>query len=146
MSTQSLTFEETLPFFSIKGGATFTTHDWPPKGPDTTIRTDRSWHCHFHWDTDGGLNYIMGGKWKVKVLLEKWGGGENYSAKEQVLTFVSAPHHYHGTITFGPNEIPAGVYKPVVVITMEGLSGVPGPIAAFGEGKMMQFYDVGPGL
>ncbi|KAA3658094.1 MAG: hypothetical protein DWQ10_11860 [Calditrichaeota bacterium] len=144
MATHSLTFEENLPFFSISGGATFTTHDAPPFSSDTIISTDQTWHCHFNWQTNGPLNHLLAGTWQVKVLLEKWGPGETFLSPQQTLNFVSHPNNYNGVISVPAGAVPAGVYKPVLVITMKGPLGVPGPIAAFAEGSMMQFYDGGP--
>ncbi|MCA9734010.1 MAG: hypothetical protein H6696_04465 [Deferribacteres bacterium] len=145
-----LKFEETLDNFSILGNAMFTTHEVTPPGEvssETIIRTDQQWHCHFRWRTLGGLNYLLSGRWKLSILLEKWGGREfNLPQNEITVSFVNAPHEYHAVISIPAHRVPAGAYKPVVLVTMEGPTGVPGPIAAFGEGAMMQFYDVGPGL
>ncbi|KAA3612185.1 MAG: hypothetical protein DWQ05_19475 [Calditrichaeota bacterium] len=147
----NLTFEETLDNFSIHGHAVFSIHEVVGATgtipADNIIRTDQQWHCHFHWHTLGGLNYLICGKWKLSVLLEKWGGEEfTLPNNEITVDFVNAPNTYNALISVPAGLVPAGAYKPVVIVTMEGPTGVPGPIAAFGEGSMMQFYDVGTGL
>ncbi len=117
----------------------------PGWAPTAIIQTSQSWRVTFDWETVGTLNNYMSGEWELKIYLEKMGGGEySLPGNTSIVPFVSAPHHYmNQSITIPANTVPAGVYKVVTAITMKGPSGVPGPIALFGEVPMVQFYDAG---
>ncbi len=142
-------FEELLPLFAMNGTCEALEHNSPglPTVPAQIIRKDQAWDVYFKWNTTGALNYIMGGKWHLRVLLEEMGVGETglpaqYS--QAVVNFVSAPNAYSYLMHIPANVVRPGVYKLVATITMVGPSNVPGPIAGFGEGDMLQFYDGGP--
>ena len=106
----------------------------------------------FDWETSGMLNYIMAGTWHLQVFMEKM-GGEEFSFPsgigKQDAAFVSQPYHYqasdpHHQINIPAGVVPTGVYRLVVTMTMTGPSGYQAPIALFGEGPLVQLYDVGP--
>ena len=142
-------FEELLPFFSLSGTCETLEHTPPGTAtiPARNIRTDQAWDVRFDWSTAGPLNYVMGGKWKLRLLLEEIGVGETglpaqYSEAE--ITFQAKPFPYHYNMHIPAHVVKPGVYKVIATITMVGLGGVPGPIAGFGEGDMVQFYEGGP--
>lgn len=145
----SMKFEELLPLFSLSGTCETLEHNPPGTGtvPAQIIRTDQAWDVLFKWSTTGSLPYLMSGKWLLRVLLEEMGQGESglapqYSQVE--VPFVSAPYNYTRYIHIPAGQVKPGVYKVVATITMVGPSNVPGPIAGFGEGDMVQFYNGGP--
>ncbi len=146
----NLTFEEMVPYFEIKGDVRVyegvSTNDFPANTRQTNvIQTDQAWYIRFHWDTKGLLNYLLAGTFKLKLYLEEMGGGEFSLPKNQVdVKFVSKPNHYVAYMSFRPGDVPAGVYKAVAAMTYEGPTGVPGPVAAFAEIGMLQFYAEGP--
>jgi len=139
--TFNLTTEELLPLFAWNGKCTV--HEGPVGGPPTsTIRTNQPWHIHFEWEVTGGLNFIMAGKWKLRVYLEQMGGGEfTLPNPEKEVNFVPSPHNYRDVILFSANVVPAGVYRLVTTITMVGLGGQPGPISGVGDGGLLHFYE-----
>lgn len=147
MAAMPFKFEELLPFFSLKGTCEVFENTPPGSTPTQIIRTDQSWGVRFKWETCGALNHIMCGKWQLRILLEEMGCGEScvpdpYSKAE--VPFVCGPHCYEHTITVPARQVKAGVYKIVATITMVGPCGVPGPIAGFCEGQMLQFFEGGP--
>lgn len=136
-----LTFEEILPWFRASGQCTL----WEQvvENPTNIIRTGEQWGVTIDWTTVGPLNHIMCGTWTLACFLEKWGPGEGPALPSKTVPFVSAPNPYKQTLTFEPITNP-GAYKLTVTLTMQGPLGVAGPIAALGEGPMIQFYDGGP--
>ena len=115
------------------------------------IRTDQDFRITFDWETSGWLNYLIAGKWVLSVFVEKIGeddasipsplGRKERKSERQ-------PYHYECSDSRNWIDVPAGtvsagVYKLVTTMTFEGNSGYRAPIALFGEGQMLQFYDVG---
>ncbi|HGY54842.1 MAG TPA: hypothetical protein ENK44_03990 [Caldithrix abyssi] len=152
----TMVHEDILPFFGVNCQCELEERSLPqplPGLPTTTgwaptniIQTGQNWRVQFDWNTIGPLNYYMAGTWHLRVYLEKMGGGEfTLPSANKTVNFVSAPHHYSNEyIEIPGGTVPAGIYKLVTAITMKGPGGIPGPIAMFGEGPMVQFYDVGP--
>lgn len=137
----AITFEELLPFFGLKGDA-FVSESAPINGPRNIVRTSESWFVKFDWTTTGPLNYIMCGKWHLKVLLEEMGVGEyDLKNKEAEVSLESKPNSYTETLTFPPHSVPPGLFRVTVIITMNGPGGAPGPIAGFEDLGLVQFYD-----
>ena len=139
-----MTYEDLLPVFSVNCSCDLIELDTPHL-PTNIIRTDQRWAVRFNWTTEGALNYIMAGTWHLQVFLEQMGVGEfDLSNASKNVNFYACPHDYEETINFNAGSVPAGIYKLVVAVTF---SGPPperrnGPIALFGEGPMVQFYDV----
>ncbi len=147
MAALPMKFEELLPLFSLNGTCEVLEHTLPGGAPTQIIRTDQAWDVRFRWATIGALNYVLSGRWQLRVLLEEIGIGETglppaYSFAE--VNFVSAPNAYERILHIPAGVVKAGVYKLVATITMVGPSNVPGPIAGFGEGEMLQFFNGGP--
>jgi hypothetical protein len=143
----NVSFEELLPFFGVSGSCNLIEGTPPGAAPSNIIRTNQSWSVKFDWTTSGPLNYLMNGKWIMKVYLEKMGAGEvdlPASLSSKTAAFVSAPNSYSNTITVPAGNVPEGLYKIAVSLTMVGPTGTPGPIAGFAEGELVQFYDGGP--
>ncbi len=147
MAALPMKFEELLPLFSLNGTCETLEHTTPGAAPAQIIRTDQAWDVRFRWTTTGALNYVMSGKWLLRVLLEEMGQGESglapaYSQAE--VAFVSAPTTYDRILHIPAGQVRPGVYRIVATITMVGPTNVPGPIAGFGEGEMLQFFNGGP--
>lgn len=152
--SQNLTFEETLPYFGIKGGAAVALSEgadqndfFPKASPVNIIQTDQMWYVKFRWETYGLLNHLMCGTFRLNLYLEEMGKGEfgldpAYSTAN--VSFKSKPHAYEHTMVIPAGQVPAGVYKLVASLTFTGPEGVPGPIAAFAEIGAMQIYAEGP--
>ncbi|RMG27420.1 MAG: hypothetical protein D6730_07240 [Bacteroidetes bacterium] len=150
----NLTFEELLPFFQIQGGATVCLTEnlaapgpgtgFPPATPTNIIKTSQGWSVAFQWETLGALTNLMAGQFQLNLFLEEMGSGEYAlpaAFSTATVNFVSAPNVYNQVMNIPANQVPAGVYKLVVSLTFKGPLGVPGPIAAFSEVGMIQFYD-----
>ena len=147
-----LEFEELLHHFAVTGGQC-TVYEGPAPAPfpDVTptpissIRTDQSWGVAVEWTTTGPLNHLMHGDWELICYLEQMGVGEfALPGNTNIVSFVPAPNPYSHVFSFGPGTVPAGAYRIVLTVTMMGHSGYRGPIAAIGEGPVIQFYQVGP--
>jgi len=138
----SMQHEDWLPAFSVNCNCEVLDAGL---SPTEIIRTDNKWAVRFDWETIGPLNYVMGGTWQLKIFLEKMGAGEVPSnLPDTIVNFKVHPHNYGETIIIDPGKVKAGLYKLTTAITFKGLSGVAGPIALFGEGPLLQFYDGGP--
>ena len=151
MPTENLIKEEILPYFGFRGHVHLfegpSTDDYPAAAPAEIIQTDQSFHLRFHWRTSGNLNYIMCGKWKCRIFLEKMGGDEftlnpAYALGEE--DFVAKPNFYECRIDVPGNQVKPGVYRLVATLTLEGETGVPAPVAAFADMGLVQFYSDGP--
>jgi hypothetical protein len=142
-----MTYEELVPVFEVHCLCEVIELDAPHQ-PTNIIRTDQRWAVRFSWNTEGALNYIMAGTWHLQVFLEKMGLGEfDLDRATRDVTFVAQQISYTEQIDFPARSVPVGIYKLVAAITF---SGPPpdkrnGPIALFGEGPMIQFYDVTTG-
>ncbi|MEK7728258.1 MAG: hypothetical protein AAB354_07565 [candidate division KSB1 bacterium] len=147
MAAMPFKFEELLPFFGLHGTCEIFEQTPPGGAPTQIIRTDQSWCVVLKWDTCGPLNHIMCGKWCLRILLEEMGCGEfclEEGLSKAEVPFVCGPHHYEYKFHIPAGKVGPGVYKIVSTITMLGPCGIPGPIAGFCEGEMLQFYAGGP--
>jgi len=149
--TENLVHEETLPLFGFRGHCHCfegpSTQDFAAGAPTNIIQSDQPWSVVFHFSTQGLNNHIMAGKWQVQVLLEQMGGKEitlDPSFSQTEIDFISRPSSYSATLQIPQNKIPPGVYRVVGVLTFKGPLGVPGPIAAFADMGLVQFYKEGP--
>ena len=146
--TENLIFEEVVPFFKIKGHCHtwegMSTQEWPAKAPDQIIQLDQNWFWAVHFKQTGPLTYLMGGTWRAELFLEQMGGGEfsmPISERRIEFPFKAEEGWNYKTKQIGPRIVPAGVYRAVVSLTFRGLTGRPGPIAAFADMGMLQFYE-----
>ncbi len=148
--SENLTYEEMLPHFEIRGSVYVfegaSTANWEASSPTTIIQTDQPWYVLYYFRTNGLMNHIMDGTWKFELFLEKMGQAEfslpqQYRIKE--IPFVSRPHTYLDFSIIPKDQVPTGVYKLVIASTFKGPAGVPGPIAAFADIGLIQFYHEG---
>jgi hypothetical protein len=123
--------------------------------PNNIIRTDQDWQVKLDWSLQGSLlntpffNFV--GNWVVRVYLESMGPSKEYEipvggsgAHVSVATFTPGgldKRDYTTTIHVAPKAVEPGIYKMVVAVTYESSPGVPGPIAGFHEGGMLQLYE-----
>jgi hypothetical protein len=123
--------------------------------PNNIIRTDQDWQIKIDWSLQGSLLgtpfFSFRGEWVVRVYLESMGPSNEYEipiggsgAHVSVATFTPdgpSKRDYTTTINIAPNAVDPGIYKMVVAVTYESSPGVPGPIAGFHEGGMLQLYE-----
>jgi len=125
--------------------------DTPPGGPpQTIIRTDQSWHIHVSWTTTGSCTGMVGGQWHLHAVLESMGPGQELILTDPADHFIPltpgpSPVNYSRTINIPAGRVNPGptgtlVYKLVVTLTYVDLTGSPGPMAAYVELPMIQFY------
>lgn len=143
--------EETLTNFQFKGHCHFfegrSTENFDDRSPTNIIQTDQPWCVLYHFEAKGLLNHLMCGKWRLELLLEKMGGQEfdlPESLRIHELDFASQPDDYVYVQEIPPKCVPAGVYRAVATVTFRGPKNVPGPIAAFADIGLVQFYEEGP--
>jgi hypothetical protein len=109
------------------------------------IQIADAWAVRVQWSVAGNFVVLMnpGALWRVRVMLESIGPG----LEAQVATAtvpVGAPalsHSYNQVLSIAANfpGLVPGAYKLTTVITIEN-GGLPGEIAAFDEGPVLQFY------
>ncbi len=141
-----LKFEEVFDRFTINGWVGMwegpSTEDWPEKTPPSDIiQLDQSWNVWFWFRTTGDLCNIMCGKWKLQVLLEKMGGGETDFSPTEVVDCVCGPNTYVKNIHIPPRKVDEGVYRVIATVRLHGPGGRPGPVAAFVDLGLVQFYE-----
>ncbi|MEL6256482.1 MAG: hypothetical protein AAFR87_31050 [Bacteroidota bacterium] len=146
---QNLTFENaftgsfsiTNGTFSLLEGNEDTTGFPGDPTVDEIIQTDQSATVKVKWDTTGTLVPFLQGNWKGEVFLEKMGGGEvSGAAPSTTIAYNPAVNSYSLTIVIPPNTVDAGIYRVVVCLSLEGITGQPGPVAAFGDLGLIKFY------
>lgn len=144
LGTPLLTGTISAPTVTETGGVT----------PNNIIRTDQDWQIKIDWSLQGSLLgtpfFSFMGEWVVRVYLESMGPSNEYEipiggsgSHVSVATFTPdgpSKRDYTTTIHIAPNAVVPGIYKMVVAITYESSPGVPGPIAGFHEGGMLQLY------
>ncbi len=143
---------------------TATAHEHAGAPPATIIRTDQSWAVNISWTTTGLATGMIAGFWHLHVFLESLGPGADLDLidpgpaggpDEHIipLTPGASPVNYfvHFDVAAGrvniPTPVPAAgrLYKVVTSVTYRepgpgGAVGPPGPMAAYVEGPVLQFY------
>lgn len=116
--------------------------------PNHVLQLGKDWHIKVEWEItdDPGhapLVPAIGGTWQVRAKLESIGAEwEGMVGAMVPVALVPGQTHYSTTI-HGAGFPPAGNdggYKLLVTINYIYPTGVPGPMAGFLEGPMIQFY------
>jgi hypothetical protein len=124
---------------------------------ENIIRTDQPWEVALKWDVTGLVVPAMAGDFHVTIYLEALGPGVDQDLPnvpgpdEVVIPFISGTltgltRTFNHTIGFtaGTPALPANVrqraYKLIAAVTYTETDGTPGPMAAFTEGPIVQFY------
>jgi hypothetical protein len=145
-------FETPFPPALFAGTITAVPHEHGGVSPASIIRTDESWAVNVRWTTTGLATGMIAGNWHLHVYLESIGPGPDRDLTDAIapghiipLTPGVSPINYFvhfdvlaGTITAPPAGI---LYKLAVTLTYFDASGAPGPMAAFEEGPLLQFYN-----
>ena len=120
--------------------------------PTNIIRIDQDWHVHLHWALEGSLRSMICGTWCLHLHLESIGKGVELSLPDpgpEIKVPLDPCGNGHYNYDF---VVKAGTVKPehcstpfklVSTITYENECGLPGPMAGFVEGSILQFYDPG---
>jgi hypothetical protein len=141
-----LDFEEVLDRFRMWGKVKLieghSTEEWPADRLETDlIQLDQPWSVCFKFQTQGDLCEIICGKWKLCLLFEKMGGGEFSYNPCETIEFAGGPKTYHAHIRVPKRQVPEGVYRIVATLRLYGPTGRPGPVAAFVDMGLVQFYE-----
>ena len=124
---------------------------------ENIIRTDQPWEVSLNWTVTGLVVPAMAGDFHLTVYLEALGPGLDEDLPnvpgpdEVVIPFTSGSlsvltRTFKRTINFGagtpalPASIRQQAYKLIVAVTYTETDGTPGPMAAFTEGPIVQFY------
>lgn len=114
--------------------------------PSTIIRRNQTCRLRTNWHINGLLALGLGGSWTVKAFLESMGpGAEVQVGSETIPLSAGTPSadrkDFKSEIVVAAGSMPAGVYKLVVAITYTEPGGTPGPLAAYQEGPILQFFE-----
>lgn len=124
---------------------------------ENIVRIDQPWEVSLQWTVTGLVVPAMAGDFHLTVYLEALGPGADLDLPnvpgpdEEVIAFTSGAlggltRTFNHTISFGAGTpaLPANVrqrsYKLIVAVTYTETDGTPGPMAAFTEGPIVQFY------
>jgi hypothetical protein len=148
-------FETPIPLRGMFDGEIWASvHEDGGVAPTNIIRIDQDWGVLVKWRTSGCLTRMICGTWCLNVCLESIGPGPELRLPEKAVKVELDPCSAKGnplTATYKCYvEIPRGYVKPEhcsipykVVTTLTYLEpcGTPGPIAAYVEGQILQFYE-----
>jgi hypothetical protein len=112
--------------------------------PTTLIRSNQSWFVRVRLQTEGLFNPFIVGNWHVRLRLERLGPGAEMNlpaAGDEIvaLTPAAGSSNYLININTAAGAVATGAYKLVTTVTYEN-GGIPGPIAGYSEGPIVQFY------
>ena len=131
------------------GEITAEAHEHGGEPPQSIIRTNQSWAVNVSWKNTGSATGMIAGKYDLHLLLESIGPGDDLDLvdpNDHIIDLTPGP----SPVIYGPrhvfvpaNKVPAGIYKLVVMLRyLEPSPGnPPGPMAAFYEVSVLQFYD-----
>jgi hypothetical protein len=120
--------------------------------PETIIRTSQSWAVTVSWTTTGLATGMIAGDWHLHLFLESIGPGPDLDlidadSAEHIIPLTPGPSPVHYSVRV---DVPATavvapgqgrLYKLAASLTYFEPGGAAGPMAAFEEGPILQFYD-----
>jgi len=141
-------FEVSLPHPQLFGEIYGEVYEVGGASPTSIIRTDQDWGVKIHWDLKGSLARFICGKWCIHLLLESMGPGPELKLDPHREYFPLDPcgdgeYNFDFRVRRGvvKAEHCSSIYKLVVAVTYITPCDKPGPIAAFVEGPLLQFYE-----
>lgn len=148
MITRELNFEELLPFYAVNGKATLhegpSTDGFPAGAPTNVIQRDQPVSVAIKWESSGLLVPFLAGEWRLNIYMEQMGQGEyTLPISEASVNFNAASPTQSHVFNIAPNTVPAGLYRVLCSLTLvspDATGNVPGPVAAFAEFGLVQFY------
>ena len=120
--------------------------------PTNIIRLDQDWRVHLDWALEGSLKSMICGTWCIHLHLESIGKGPELNLPDphpEVQVPLNPCGDGRYTYDF---VVKAGTVRPehcstpfklVSTITYVNSCDLPGPMAGFVEGSILQFYDPG---
>ena len=117
----------------------------PGFAPNTIIPRDQGCTVRINWHMNGLLALGLGGSWTVSAFLESIGPGIDRQFSVNVSlsagTIVAPNRKDFQADVPVPAGVNAGIYKLVVAVTYTEPGGTAGPLAAYQEGAMLQFFE-----
>jgi len=120
--------------------------------PSNIIRIDEDWRVHLEWALEGTLKSMICGTWCIHLHLESIGKGPELDLPDPGPE-IQVPLNPCGNGKYSYDfVVKAGTIKPehcstpfklVSTVVYENECGLPGPMAGFVEGSVLQFYDPG---
>ena len=116
--------------------------------PIGILEADKPFQVNVNWTLSGPLTPFVAGTWHVSVFLESIGPGAELQVPLPSIAIPLTPgvgpvNYSHvvnvpaNTVTVGPDGRP---YKLVTTVTYRTVLNKPGPMAAFVEAPVVQFY------
>ncbi len=141
------------PTISLVGNLTASVHEHGGVAPATVIKAGTPWAVQINWSLLGTNWHMVAGNWHVHVNLESIGPGPELSLFDfidpncQNQPLPNATGNYSCHFDVPGSVINAGIVpheglamKLVVLLTYVDPLGHRGPMAAFYEGPILQFY------
>ena len=118
---------------------------WPDTVPNNQlIQCEQGATIGFQWSVSGCLVPLLKcSKWKIQLLIEKWGQEEFLDRGQNVINVPYVPvsgHVYTAGIEIPAGTMQEGVYDIVAVIRLLDNAGKPLPVAGFAELGKFEFY------
>lgn len=145
------------PNIKLVGYISAKVHEHGGVEPTTIIKAGTPWSVHIKWEMKGTGWHMIAGKWHVHVNLESIGPGPEYSLYDfgdpacMVQPLPSATGEYSCHFDVPGSLLNTAVVphqglamKLVVLLTYEDPLGHRGPIAAYWDGPILQFYEDHP--
>lgn len=145
------------PTIDLTGNISATIHEHGGVAPSTVIKAGTPWSVHIDWEMTGTNWHMVAGNWHVHVNLESIGPGPEISlfdfadpnCQNQPLPSADGTYSCHFDVpgnVFDPSIVPHQglAMKLVVLLTYVDPLGHRGPIAAYWEGPVLQFYEDHP--
>lgn len=145
-------FETPFPKFLFAGAITSLQQENGGAFPETIIRTTQDWSVTVSWVTTGLATGMIAGEWRLHLYLESIGPGADRNLfddddADRIIPLAPGPSPVHYSVKV---DVPAGritapaagrLYKLVATLTYIEPGGTAGPMAAFEEGPILQFYN-----
>ena len=134
------------PVLNLAGTINAAVHEHGGVAPTRIIRTDTSWAVNIDWTVTGSAVPMIAGTWHLHIRLESMGPGGEYSFFDPDCNLpLNGGNNYSCHF-----DVPAGAvaaahdgtpYRLVVTLTYRTPAGLPGPIAAYYDAGIFQFYN-----
>jgi hypothetical protein len=120
--------------------------------PKNIIRIDQDWFVRLNWALEGTLKSMICGTWCIRLHLESIGKGDEldlpgaYREVEVPLDPCGDGRYTYDFVVKAGTVRPehcSTPFKLVTTVVYKNSCDLPGPMAGFVEGSILQFYDPG---
>lgn len=119
--------------------------------PKNVIRTTQDFYVKVDWEMHGPVVEWVDADFRIEVLLERFGTGDDIDLPVVHIGTLSAPlvptgsgtiaRHYSQNINVGAGQVAEGVYQIVTCLQLiERGSGNPTPIAGFSRSGVIRVF------